>query len=266
METALCIAGFADVYEGVLVPSIFEPWSQEIVARARPIGPSDRILDLGCGTGIVARKLRERLGGGARITGVDANAEMIAKARSLAPDVDWREANAMSLPFDDASFDLVVCQQMLQFAPDPGVALAEARRVLAPGGRLVLATWRPRHELPFFETLGEIAERHLGTSNEKRFRLGDDLALRTLLVEAGFTDVGIETVTRTELHPSFPYRGNVAAANFDLSALPTAEREAKLAAVEAESVEASKAFLVDGIVNAVSRANIVIATKDRGAR
>jgi ubiquinone/menaquinone biosynthesis C-methylase UbiE len=266
METALRIKGFAEVYERVLVPSIFEPWSHEIVARARPIGPSDRILDLGCGTGIVARKLRERLGGGARITGVDASAEMIAAARTLAPEIEWREANAMSLPFDDASFDLVVCQHMLQFTPDPLVALAEARRILVPGGRLVLATWRPRHELAFFETLGKIAERHLGTPNEKRFRLGDDDALRKLVVESGFGDVAIETVTRTEVHPSFPYRGNVFAANFDLSSLSDAEREAKLAAVETESASAAKAFVVDGMVHAVTRANLVTATKHRGER
>ena len=59
METSFCMTNFAEIYEHVLVPTIFEPWSEEIIARARPIGPSDRILDLGCGTGIVARKLRE---------------------------------------------------------------------------------------------------------------------------------------------------------------------------------------------------------------
>ena len=75
MEAALRTPGIADTYERILVPSIFAPWAQEILARARPIGPADRILDLGCGTGIVARLLRERLGGGARVTGADASAD-----------------------------------------------------------------------------------------------------------------------------------------------------------------------------------------------
>lgn len=264
METSFCMTNFAEIYEHVLVPSIFEPWSEEIIARARPIGPSDRILDLGCGTGIVARKLRERLGGGARITGVDMNGQMLAVARKAAPEIDWREANAMSLPFADASFDIVVCQQMLQFVPDPLVALAEIRRVLVPGGKVVFATWRPRHEIPFFEVLGKIVEKHLGPCNEKRFRLGDDAELRRLLAEAGFANVALDVVTRTELHPKFPYRGSATAANPDMSALSPLERETKLAAVEAESHEAAKAFLVNGVVNAVTRANVVTATT-RGA-
>ena len=96
MEGAQSIAGFAEAYERVLVPGIFGPWSDELLERARPIGASDRILDLGCGTGIVARRIRERLGGGARVTGVDASDAMIAKARELAPDIAWVEANAMS--------------------------------------------------------------------------------------------------------------------------------------------------------------------------
>ena len=72
MEAALKTRGMAETYERVLVPTIFAPWAQEILERARPIGPSDRVLDLGCGTGIVARLLRERLGVAARITGLDA--------------------------------------------------------------------------------------------------------------------------------------------------------------------------------------------------
>jgi ubiquinone/menaquinone biosynthesis C-methylase UbiE len=265
METALRITGFAEVYERVLVPSIFEPWSHEIIERARPVGPSDRILDLGCGTGIVARKLRERLGGAVRITGVDASPDMIAAARSLAPELEWREANAMALPFPDASFDLVVAQQMLQFVPDPLAALREVRRVLAPGGRLVAATWRPRHELPFYDVLGKIAERHLGTPNEKRFALGEDERLRELIAEAGFGDVALEIVTRTELHREFPYRGSAMAANFDLSKLSDAEREARLAAVVAESIEAVKGFEVNGVVSVPSRANLVTAVAKGGA-
>lgn len=259
MDTALRPPGMAETYERILVPVIFAPWAQDLIERARPIGPADRILDLGCGTGIVARRLRERLGGGARITGVDASTEMIAMARTLAPELDWREGNAMKLPFADATFELAVSQQMLQFVPDRVAALREIRRVLVPGGRLVAATWRARREQPLYEVLGQIAERHLGAANEKRFSFGDDSALRAVLSDAGFTAIRVEVVTRTDHYRQFPYRLNALAANFDLSGLSAAEREARLSTVEAESIEASKPFAVEGGIAAPSSANLVTA-------
>ena len=259
MDTALRPPGMAETYERILVPVIFAPWAQDLIERARPIGPADRILDLGCGTGIVARRLRERLGGGARITGVDASTEMIAMARTLAPELDWREGNAMKLPLADATFELVVSQQMLQFVPDRVAALREVRRVLVPGGRLVAATWRTRREQPLYEVLGQIAERHLGAANEKRFSFGDDSALRAVLSDAGFTAIRVEVITRTDHYRQFPYRLNALAANFDLSGLSAAEREARLSTVEAESIEASKPFAVEGGIAAPSSANLVTA-------
>lgn len=260
MEAALRAPKMAETYERLLVPSIFSPWAEELLERARPIGAADRVLDVGCGTGIVARSLRRRLGAGARVIGVDASPDMIAHARTVAPDMDWREANAMRLPFDDASFELVVSQQMLQFVPEPAKALQEIRRVLAPGGRLVAATWRPRRELPLYETLGKVAERHLGVPNEKRFLLGEEPMLRMLLEQAGFVDVRIEVATRIERFADFPYRLSALAANFDLSPLSDAEREARLGAVEAESREAAKQFAVDDGIEAPSRANLIIAS------
>jgi ubiquinone/menaquinone biosynthesis C-methylase UbiE len=249
----------AETYERILVPVIFAPWAQDLIERARPIGPADRILDLGCGTGIVARLLRERLGGGAGITGVDASSEMVAMARTVAPELDWREGNAMKLPFADATFELVVSQQMLQFVPDRAAALREVRRVLVPGGRFVAATWRARREQPLYEALGQIAARHLGAANEKRFSFGDDSALRAGLADVGFTAIRVEVVTRTDHYREFPYRLNALAANFDLSSLSAAEREARLSAVEAESIEASKPFAVEGGITAPSSANLVTA-------
>jgi ubiquinone/menaquinone biosynthesis C-methylase UbiE len=260
MDAALRTPKIAETYERILVPSIFAPWAQEILERARPIGPSDRVLDLGCGTGIVARLLRDRLGAGTRLTGVDASAEMIAQARTLAPEIDWREANAMKLPFASASFELVVSQQMLQFVPDPAAALREIHRLLVPGGRLVAATWRPRRELPLFDVLGQIAERHLGAANEKRFLLGEEATLRGLFEDAGFADVRIEVVTRMDRFQEFPYRLSALAANFDLSALSPAEREARLSALEAESRSAAEQFAADGGIAAPARANLLVAT------
>lgn len=259
MDTALRTPGFAEIYERILVPSIFGHWAQEVIERAAPVGPSDRILDLGCGTGVVARQLRERLGGGVRITGADASADMVEMARHLAPEIDWREANAMQLPFEASCFELVLCQQMLQFVPDPLIALQEIRRVLVPGGRLVLATWRAREEQPLYELLGQIAERHLGTSDEKRFALGDERRLRELLADAGFESVRIDLVTRVDRFRDFPYRGSALAANFDLSGLSGAELESRLVAVESESIEAARQFLGEHGVAAPSRANLVSA-------
>src|SRR5882672_7258076 len=164
-------------------PAIAERCTRDLVERARPIGASDRILDLGCGTGIVARVLRERLGGAASIVGLDMNPAMIEKARSIAPELDWREGNVMALPFADGSFDVVLCQDMLSFVPDRLAALREVRRVLSLGGRLLASILLPRVEQPF-----------------------DGAALGQALAEAGFTDVRVETVFLNEFDDGFGAR------------------------------------------------------------
>jgi ubiquinone/menaquinone biosynthesis C-methylase UbiE len=263
MEHALRLQGFPALYERHVVPGLFAPWAGELIERARPIGPADRLLDLGCGTGIVSRVLRERLGGGARITGVDMNPQMIEAARLLAPELDWRVGNAMDLPFADASFDVVVSQQMLQFPADRALALREARRVLAPGGRLVVATWRARRENPLHDVLAEVARRHFGVDQDRRYSLGDGAELRALLAEAGFDDVRVETVTRSERHTDFAYRLTPMAIGCDLSAMPDADRERALDAFEADARLAIAPFLVDGALVAPSATNLATATAPR---
>lgn len=258
LATAQKQPNFADGYERTIVPAIFEPYARDLVERARPIGPSARILDLGCGTGIVARVLRERLGGAARIVGLDVSAVMLEKARSLVPELDFREGNAQALPFADGSFDLVLCQEMLQFVPDRVAVLREVRRVLTPGGRLLASTWRPRCEQPFHEALGQVAERHLGQPNDKRWSL-DGAELGRALTEAGFRDVRVETVSLTERYSEFSTRMNALAANFDLSALSEAAKEQKFAAIEAESAEVFARFALDGGFGAPSFANVASA-------
>lgn len=264
LETAPRPPNFADAYERLLVPASFERFARDLVERARPIGASDRILDLGCGTGIVARVLRERLGGAAKIVGLDKSAPMIEKARSIAPELDFRKGNAMSLPFADDSFDLVLCQEMLQFVPDRKLALREVRRVLSPGGRLVASTWRPRGEQPLYDAVARVAERHLGKSNDARWSV-DGAALGEALAEAGFTEIHVETVSLTDRFREFPVRMNVLGANFDLSSLSEAEKEKRFAAIEADSIEVLSRFALDDGVGAPSVANVATAIAPRNA-
>jgi len=265
METVFRQPSIADIFESVLVPAIFKPYAQDLIERARPIGPSDRILDLGCGTGIVARLLRERLGGAARITGADVSPAMITKARALAPELDWHEANAMALPFADHSFDLVLCQQMLQFVPDPELALREIRRVLVPGGRLILSTWRARPEQPMYEALGRVAERHLGASNDKRWMMTVS-RLRELFAATGFADVTFGTHTLVDHYADFPVRGSTMAANHDVAGLSADELESKMQAIEADSREVLGQFASSsGGYDAPSITNVATATVPRSA-
>jgi ubiquinone/menaquinone biosynthesis C-methylase UbiE len=258
LEAAQRQPNFADAYERTVVPAIFDRYARDLVERARPIGASDRILDLGCGTGIVSRILRERLGGAANIVGVDVSRPMIEMARSVAPEIDFREANAMALPFPDGSFDLVLCQEMLQFVPDRLAALLEVRRVLTPGGRFITSAWRPRSEQPFFEALGRVAERHLGKSNDARWSL-DGPALAQALTDAGFADIRLEIVSFTDRFREFSTRMNAMASNFDLTALSEADKERRFAAIETDSAEVFARFALDGGFGAPSVANVVTA-------
>ena len=123
---------------------IVDPWAPLLVEAAR-LAVGERVLDVACGTGVVARAAAERVGRGGRVVGIDLNPGMIAVAQSLpaidgAP-IEWLERSALDLRLDDVSFDVVLCQQGLQFLPDKAVALREMRRVIAGNGRLALSVW-----------------------------------------------------------------------------------------------------------------------------
>jgi SAM-dependent methyltransferase len=136
-----------EVYEAELVPAIFGAWAPVVVDLCDP-RPGERVLDLACGTGVVARLAARRVGPTGRVVGVDPNPRMLAVARAgVAPEpgaapVEWRQAGAEALPLADAGFDVVCCQLGLQFFIDRPVALREMHRVLAPGGQLALMVWR----------------------------------------------------------------------------------------------------------------------------
>ena len=134
----------AELYERYPGRYILGPWAPLLVDAAR-LATSERVLDVACGTGVVARVAAGRVGPAGRIVGVDLNPGMIAVARSLptpfGATIEWLERSALDLQLADAAFDVVLCQQGLQFFPDKLLALREMQRVLGPGGRLALSVW-----------------------------------------------------------------------------------------------------------------------------
>lgn len=187
-------ANAAEVYESQKVPSIFGPLAEKTL-DAIDLAGRRRILDLACGSGAVARALLTRARGEVEITGADINEAMLAvaarKAPADPPRLQWVQANANALPFDDGAFDLAFCQQGLQFFPDRHGALAELHRVLAPDGALVLSVWSRVGETS--NAIGEAAERRVGAGLHARaiapFALRDPVELNELLTRAGFRDV-----------------------------------------------------------------------------
>lgn len=194
-EAQLFVAtAFTEIYERVLVGPLFRPFAERLMARVAP-ARGDRVIDVACGTGIVARVARERLGHDARIVGVDVAPAMLAVARAVDPTIDWRQGDAISLPVDAGEyFSVVTCHQGLQFMPDKPAAIREMRRVLAPGGRVAVATWQGLDATPGMLALNAIAERHVGPIGDARHSLGDPSVLKRLLVDAGFNEITVEIV------------------------------------------------------------------------
>lgn len=181
----------AEIYETRKVPAIFGPLAERTLAQVA-LPPSATVLDVACGTGIIARKLAEQLDAASRIVGVDVNPAMIEVARGLSDvgghKIEFVTAPAEAMPFGDDEFDLVFCQQGLQFFPDRPAALGEIRRVMSAGGKLVVTCWAAVP--PFFRIVAEALNRHLGPAAAEKavepFVWNDAERIRGLIVEAGF--------------------------------------------------------------------------------
>lgn len=189
-----------------MVPALFAPWASDLIRSANP-QPADRVLDLACGTGVVARLVAPRIGPEGTVTAIDLSPAMLAVGRASAEneglDVEWLQGRAEQLPFPDASFDLVLCQFALMFFADRPAALAEAYRVLANGGRLCLSVWQTLDRHTFYETLHHVIQCRLGMSTIKDiFALGDEDEIRALLTNAGFQRIEIAPVSTTAHFPN----------------------------------------------------------------
>jgi ubiquinone/menaquinone biosynthesis C-methylase UbiE len=143
-----------ELYDSLMVPLIFEPYAEDIARRVAALNPK-QVLETAAGTGAVTRALARTLPATAEITATDLNPPMLERAASVGTQrpVKWQQADAMKLPFDDASFDVVVCQFGAMFFPDRPHAYAEARRVLRPGGSFIFSAWDRIEENEFAQTV-----------------------------------------------------------------------------------------------------------------
>src|SRR5262249_31339410 len=130
-----------ELYQRYLVPAVTALWAADLIDRAA-LQTGELLLDVACGTGVVARIAADRVGTAGRVAALDLNPGMLAVAQSLpavpSARIDWYEGSALDLPFSNATFDVVLCQLGLQFFPDRPTALREMRRELVLGGRLAL--------------------------------------------------------------------------------------------------------------------------------
>jgi ubiquinone/menaquinone biosynthesis C-methylase UbiE len=192
----------AELYERYVVPYILAPWAPGLVELAA-LQPGERVLDLACGTGVVARLAAAKVGTTGHVTGLDLNAGMLAVARSLPPppgaSITWAEGSAVAMDLPDASFDVIVCQQGFQFFPDQPAALREMHRVLVPGGRVLLSVWKSAG--PYNIAVGEALEQHVDAEAARRYRASRVVPtaeeLHRLLVDAGFQVVEIRPSVMT---------------------------------------------------------------------
>jgi ubiquinone/menaquinone biosynthesis C-methylase UbiE len=193
-------------YERYFVPAIGAPFAADLIESAG-LRAGDRVLDVACGTGIIARLAAPRVGRTGRVTGLDLNPGMLAVAASVTPPenaIDWREANAEAIPLRDEAFDVVFCQFGLQFVADKLKALREMRRVLAPDGRLAINLPGPTPEV--FTIIDDALARHIGPDAagfvRAVFSLHDTSEIRKLLNAAGFREITIRKIAKTVHAPS----------------------------------------------------------------
>jgi ubiquinone/menaquinone biosynthesis C-methylase UbiE len=186
---------------------LFEPYAADLAARL-PSRDGLRVLEVACGTGIVTRRLREALPAGATVVATDVSEPMIAHAREAvpAPGIVWQQADAQSLPFEDGSFDVVVCQFGFMFVPDKIQAFREARRVLVPGGLLLASVWQSADGNPHVGAI-ETALMTLFPSDPPRFLelphgYHDTERIMADLREAGWEHVSLESVCVRSRGPS----------------------------------------------------------------
>jgi SAM-dependent methyltransferase len=255
------------IYDEIMVPRLFDPWAGFLLDEL-DLQSGQTILDVACGPGTVTRKAALRVGPSGRVTGCDLSPAMLELARSKTVDagapIDYLECSAGSLHVPDDSYDVVTCQQGLQFFPDRPAALAEMRRALRPGGTLGVAVWCAIVDCPPFAALKSALGEVLGTETANAYEagpwgFGDSDALARLVSDSGFTNVAVR---RHEL--PLVFEGGPGQLLLTLRAASVATTlaqlpEADLSALAAALVAAARPITFDGVVRSHASSHVLTA-------
>ena len=260
------LAGNApQIYEEQHVPALFRPLA-EATLRQVHVPEGARVIDVACGTGIVGRLVAEKVGRSGTVIGVDLNGGMIETAKQNSPmtgaNVEWRQGDVNALPFPDTSFDIAFCQQGLQFFPDKLVALKELRRVLAPGGAMILTVWSaiPPSAAAQSVALAKYVGAAAAKSSLAPFSFRDHDVIKALMVEAGFKSIQMETLVVERLigpaEESMPRRFAASPYANDVAKLDRAIQDA----LDKEIDEALQKYRVDDRLAIPHETHLIRAT------
>ncbi len=252
----------AEFYEAKFVPALFDEWAPLLVDFAG-VRVGSSVLDVACGTGVVARAAASRVGDTGTVVGLDRSQAMLDVAARLLPDAEVRRGDAKQLPFVDASFDTVLCQAALMFFSDPQAALAEMARVVTVDGTVGVQVWGRLESSPGYLAFVEVAARHAGPDAIgllSTYFLHGDLEQLTRLVSAAGLDV---TSTTTRLG-AMRYDSIDEFVTVEVESTPLIGRldEAAYGAIRTDARDALRPFVTDtGGVALPIEGHIVVARK-----
>jgi ubiquinone/menaquinone biosynthesis C-methylase UbiE len=188
----------AKIYEEFYLPALFEAWSPLVVDAAK-IQKGHRVIDVACGTGVLAISVSDHIGPEGSVVGIDINEGMLNIAKSKTALIDWRNAPAESLPFEDASFNCAISQFGLMYFKNRETALREMIRVLQSEGSLVVVVWDKLENNPGLAAEDQLWQQIFGeqAADEVPYSLGDKRVLQNLFESSGITDTEIKTHKRT---------------------------------------------------------------------
>ena len=261
-ETFQITLAQAEAYEALFVPALFAQWAPDLIDIAR-VSPGQRVLDVACGTGVVARAAAGRVGPAGAVFGVDLNPAMLEVAARTRQDVEWREADAADLPFGDGVFDAVLCQSAVFFFPDVPAALAEMRRVVRPGGKVAVQTYACVQDQPAFRLLEEsvvaLAGEEARSLIDTYWSQGDLSILCKTLSKSGLDIVETRTTLGTAIYGSVENLIEI-----EVKGTPLADRlsDDQISEILAESTEVFAKFLTPaGQLEMPIRAHFVMGRK-----